>query len=206
MSLLKFRSSELVFLDCINFEHLFALVYLLLLPNLFLLYISFQYPLKSSEIFKVFLRFRGVLKKNIGKTRVNITLRGLPWIMYENELWFLDLLSPLYTYVIFLLINPLQLSFKKLPNIKPIEKLPGNNRSNISALHAKVTKKQERIFGRLFVLGWKIFDFIPNASIAIRNYRLMRSRFSAIRCSRKGKNLKVHINVQQGLKNSSIGC
>ena len=106
----------------------------------------------------------------------------------------------------FLLTNPLQLSFKKLPNIKPIEKLPGNNRSNISALHMKVTKKQERIFAKLFVLSWKIFDFIPSACIAIRNYRRIRSRFSAIRWSRKGKNLKVHINVQQGLKNSSIGC
>ena len=63
MSLLKLRSPELVFLNCINFEHLFALVYLLLLPYLFLLYISFPFPLKSSESFKVFLRFRGVLKK-----------------------------------------------------------------------------------------------------------------------------------------------
>ena len=78
MSLLKFRSSELVFLDCINFEHLFALVYLLLLPNLFLLYISFQYPLKSSEMFKVFLRFRGVLKKKHWKDKGQYYPEGSP--------------------------------------------------------------------------------------------------------------------------------
>ena len=53
-------------MGCINVQHLFALVCLLLLLNRFRLYVSFQYPLTSPKNFKVFLRFQGVLKENIG--------------------------------------------------------------------------------------------------------------------------------------------
>ena len=68
-----------------------------------------------------------------------------------------------------------------------------------------VTKKTQGIFSNLFVLGWKFFDFVPRASSAFRNL----STFPALDfllLNGLGKRLKFHINVQQGLKNSLIGC
>ena len=47
---IEVKSPELLLLTCINFEHIFALVHLLLLLNLFLLNVIFQYPLKSSKL------------------------------------------------------------------------------------------------------------------------------------------------------------
>ena len=87
--------------------------------------------------------------------------------------------SPTYdAYIIFLPTNPLhhhliqnvcKLSFKKLPNIKSIQKLPENNRRNFPVFHTMVTKKIQRVFSNLFVLGWKLFDFVPRTFSAFRN-------------------------------------
>ena len=51
----KVKYPELLLLGCINFEHLFALIHLLLLLTPILLHFPFQYPLISSENIKVFL-------------------------------------------------------------------------------------------------------------------------------------------------------
>ena len=80
-SLLKRRSPELILLDYINFAHLLALVYWLLLLNYFFLDVSFQYPPKSSGNLNVFLWFQGVLKGNIGTKWINVIVRSLPWSM-----------------------------------------------------------------------------------------------------------------------------
>ena len=56
-SLLKRRILELILIGCINFEHLLALVCLLLLLN------RFHYALRLSKKFKIFLWFQGVLEK-----------------------------------------------------------------------------------------------------------------------------------------------
>ena len=60
-----------------SFDYLFALIDLLLLLNSILLYALFQYPLKSSDNFKVFQSFQGALKENIVWKWVNVTTRDL---------------------------------------------------------------------------------------------------------------------------------
>ena len=61
MSLLKLRSLELLLLGCISFEHLLALVYLLLI-NQFFLCVSFHNPLKQSENITFFLTTSGTIR------------------------------------------------------------------------------------------------------------------------------------------------
>ena len=46
---LTWSSPKLLLKSCINFEHLFNSVHLSLMLNQFLLYVTFQYPLKSSR-------------------------------------------------------------------------------------------------------------------------------------------------------------
>ena len=60
-----------------SFDYLFALIDLLLLLNSILLYALFQYPLKSSDNFKVFQSFQEALKENIVWKWVNVTTRDL---------------------------------------------------------------------------------------------------------------------------------
>ena len=95
MSLLKWRSPELLLLGYNSFDYLFALIDLLLLLNSILLYALFQYPLKSSDNFKVFQWFQGALKENIVWKWVNVTTRDLGWSTFKAQCWLLDPL-PLY--------------------------------------------------------------------------------------------------------------
>ena len=55
------------------------MIYLMWLLDAFLLYGTFQYPLKLSGNLKVFVWFQEELKENIGKKWANITKKGFAW-------------------------------------------------------------------------------------------------------------------------------
>ena len=62
------------------------------------------------------------------------------------------------------------------------------------------------VSSNLFLPCRKFSDFVPRASSALRNFKTFLSVDSAHLLDALGKRLKFHINIQTGLKNSSMGC
>ena len=77
-----------------NFEHLLALNCLLLLLNRFLLYVSFQYPLRSSKIIKVFYDFREYWKKTLERNGVMLPWEASQEVCPKPNAGFWTLVSP----------------------------------------------------------------------------------------------------------------
>ena len=97
-----------------------------------------------------------------------------------------------------MLVTP---SIKKLPNIKPIEKLSENNRRNIVfCISHSVYKENAKNFLQVVCTGRKFSYFVSMASSTLRNFpKFFALNFWQLSDALR-RRLKFYINVQQGLK------